>query len=104
MTQVLRKLVVICPREVSEDVIDAFLVASPSLPGFTSFDANGHGHDFKEASLQERVRGHVSRRCIWMVLPETDVEHALAALREATHNPHVAYWLEPVLEMGHVTS
>jgi hypothetical protein len=104
MTANLRKLVIVCPADVMEDITEAFLEAAPALPGFTSFAANGHGHDFAAASAQEHVRGHVSRRCVWMILTDEEVGHALDVLRAATHNPHVAYWIEPVLEFGHVSS
>lgn len=104
MTQELRKLVIVCPNEVLDDITEAFLEASPALPGFTSFVANGHGHDFASASAREHVRGHVSRRCVWMILSQVEVGHALDVLRAATRNPHVAYWIEPVLEFGHVSS
>ncbi len=94
------KLVVVCPLEVAEDITEAFLDATPGLPGFTSFDVQGHGHDFASASTHEQVRGHVARKCLWMVLPENDVERALVALGQATRNPHVTHWLEPVAGAG----
>ncbi|WP_417450620.1 DUF3240 family protein [Kordiimonas sp.] len=99
-----RKLVIVCPNEILDDITEAFLDAAPALPGFTSFAASGHGQDFAAASAREHVRGHVSRHCIWMILSEPEVKHALDVLRAATCNPHVAYWVEPVLEFGHIPS
>ncbi|NVK43826.1 MAG: DUF3240 family protein [Oceanospirillaceae bacterium] len=104
MTKTLCKLVIVCPQEVAEDIIEAFLDASPSLPGFTSFDVEGHGHDFASASTSERVRGHVARKCLWMILPEAEVGRALDALKQGTSNPHVTHWLEPVAGAGSLTS
>ena len=104
MTGNLRKLVIVCPREVEENITEAFLDASPALPGFTSFEANGHGHDFAAASAREHVLGHVARCCLWIILTEPEVGHALDVLRGATRNPRVTYWIEPVLEFGHLSS
>ena len=104
MTGNLRKLVIICPKEVEVNITDAFLDATPALPGFTSFEASGHGHDFAAASTREHVLGQVARRCIWIVLTEAEMGHALEVLRGATCNPHVTYWIEPVLEFGHLSS
>ncbi len=97
------KLVIVCPREVAEDIVEAFLEASPEFPGFTSFDVQGHGHGFASASTHEQVRGHVARKCIWMVLPEGDVKRAIDAVKRGTSNPHVTHWVEPVTEAGSLT-
>ncbi|MCJ9428849.1 DUF3240 family protein [Kordiimonas marina] len=100
MTEALCKLAIVCPTEVAEDIVDTLLELEPSLPGFTTFAADGHGQDFSHASAQEHVRGRIGRRVLWAVLAESDVKRALEAVKARSKGAHVIYWTEPVLEYG----
>lgn len=76
---------------------------TPRIGGFTTFKAEGHGIDFSSASVAERVRGRVERAVLVAVLPRVRAHDVLEAVRQNLAVPHVAYWLEPVLEVGRLT-
>ncbi|WP_049624086.1 DUF3240 family protein, partial [Frateuria defendens] len=60
-TTALRRLTMIAPRELEEALIAALLDLEPGLPGFTTVPVAGHGGDFGQASVRERVRGRIDR-------------------------------------------
>lgn len=72
----------------------------PRVGGFTTFSAEGHGFDFSKASIAERVRGRVERGVLVAVMPRTQATAILEHIRKSLPVPHMAYWLEPVLEVG----
>lgn len=72
----------------------------PSIGGFTTFEAEGHGFDFSKASMRERVRGRVERSVLMAVMPRERAARVLETIRETLPVPHMTYWLEPVLEVG----
>lgn len=98
-----RKLTLVCPAEVAERVVDIILESDVDMTGFTTFKADGHGHDFASASVGERVRGRVARRVVVAVLKADDVPALLGDLQKQINNPHLAYWTEPVLAYGHLS-
>jgi hypothetical protein len=98
-----RKLTLVCPAEVSERVVDILLESDVEMTGFTTFKADGHGHDFSSATVGERVRGRVARRVVVAVLKADDVPVLLGELQAQINNPHLAYWTEPVLAYGHLS-
>jgi len=100
MTETMCKLAIVCPTEVAEDLVDTLLELEPSLPGFTTFAADGHGHDFTHASAQEHVRGRIGRRVLWAIMADHDVARALDAVKARFKGVHIIYWTEPVLEYG----
>jgi len=104
MTENLCKLVFVCPKETADSIVEILLGLDQLLPAFTTFDADGHGHDFKTASSQEQVRGRVDKRVIWLVLPSEDKDLILNKVTAQVKNPHVTYWVEPILEIGHLSS
>lgn len=75
----------------------------PAIRGFTTFSAEGHGFDFSKATLRERVRGCVERNVLVAVMPRDRAAELLEAVRQKLPVPHMAYWLEPVLEVGRLT-
>lgn len=75
----------------------------PPVRGFTTFAAEGHGFDFSRATVRERVRGRVERCVLMAVMPRPRASQLLEVLRRKIPVPHMAYWLEPVLEVGRLT-
>lgn len=104
MTDTLCKLVIVCPKETADDIVELLLEINQLLPAFTTFDADGHGQGFETASVQERVRGKVARRVLWLVLPIEDKVRVLEQVTARIKNPHVIYWTEAILEFGHLQS
>lgn len=100
MSTLLRLTLIFPP--VLEPAITAVLISEPRCPGFTLFDAEGHTGDFESASVTERVLGHVKRRVLWMVLDAQHGNAVLDLLRERIHSRQVRWWLEPVLNEGHL--
>lgn len=72
----------------------------PAIGGFTTFAGHGHGLDFTTASIGERVRGRVERGVLMAVMPRSRASEVLEAIRQKLPVPHMAYWLEPVLDLG----
>jgi hypothetical protein len=68
--------------------------------GFTTFEAQGHGFDFSQASTSERVRGRVERGFLVAVMPRGIASQLLEDIRKTWPVLHMTYWLEPVLEIG----
>jgi len=104
MTDTLCKLVFVCPKKTSDNIVEVLLDLDFLLPAFTTFDADGHGHNFDIATSQEQVRGKVGRSVFWLVLPVADKDKIIKEVSAQIKNPHVTYWVEPILEFGHLSS
>ena len=72
----------------------------PSVAGFTTFAAEGHGMSFDTASVSERVRGRVQRSVVVTILPRGDADRLVELVRFKIAVPHISYWIEPVLACG----
>ena len=96
----LKRLTLAFPPTVEASLIELLLEQDPPLPGFTTIAAEGHGADFAGASIHEQVRGRIRQRLLLMVLPADRVDSLVASLREALPNPHVIWWVEPVIDFG----
>lgn len=96
----LKRLTLVYPPEIETELVECLLAMEPSLPGFTSLAATGHGSDFSTASVRERVRGRVGRCVLFMVLPGERIQLLLRELKSATPAAHVHWWIEPVEEFG----
>jgi hypothetical protein len=94
------KLTLVFPRSLEETIIEILLNADPPLGGFTTWAADGHGLDFSDATVAERVRGRVSRSVMVLVMPRSRLPSLLDAIREKAGAPHLAYWVEPVESFG----
>ena len=94
------KLTLSCPKAVLEDVVE-HLLDSKLLPcGFTTIAANGHGADFADASLREKVRGRIRTALVMAVMPADNVGPLLDGLRSSFRGPRIQYWTETVPEFG----
>ncbi|PWE17793.1 hypothetical protein DDZ18_09065 [Marinicauda salina] len=103
MVAPLRKLTLICPREIKQTIADALDAVEPALPGFTVIDAEGRGPEAELASASERVRGAMRAAMFQIVLPADQVAGVLDALAKECRRPQLAYWTEPVEDFGRLT-
>jgi hypothetical protein len=61
MDRDLRRLTLVYPVGAEDRILDFLLESTPSLPGFTSWRAEGHGASFDGSSTREKVRGRIER-------------------------------------------
>jgi hypothetical protein len=94
------KLTLSCPTMLGEQVVEYLLTSEWLEAGLMTFDAQGHGRDFSQASLREKVRGRVDALNIVALLPAAHVAPLLDALRARFRNPHMIYWTELVHALG----
>lgn len=94
------KLTLSCPTALGEQVVEYLLTSEWMESGFTTIAAQGHGRDFAQASLREKVRGRVDNLNILAVMPAEKLTPLLDALRARFRNPHMIYWTEPVHAFG----
>lgn len=96
----LKRLTLIAPRELEDDLIELLLDMQPALPGFTTAPVAGHGEGFAQASVHECVRGRIRRLQLWMVLPADDAQRVVAMIAARLPHSRISWWLEPVEAMG----
>lgn len=100
MPHALKRLTLVAPRALEEDLVALLLEMQPALPGFTTAHVAGHGEGFERARVVERVQGRIDRVLLWLVLPAETVDRVLSRLREALPQSEVVWWVEPVETMG----
>lgn len=98
--QALKRLTLVAPRALEDDLAAALLGMQPALPGFTTAHVAGHGEGFDRAGTAERVRGRIDRVLLWLVLPAGRVDAVLAHLHGALPQSDVVWWVEPVDGLG----
>ncbi|MEZ5921183.1 MAG: DUF3240 family protein [Parvularculaceae bacterium] len=96
----LRKLTIICPREIEAPMSDALDAIDPPLPGYTVLEAHGRGPTMKPATASERVRGALRMSLFIIILPAETAAEVLGAVRAACPRPQISYWIEPVEDFG----
>jgi hypothetical protein len=96
-------LTLVYPPDVEDTIIELMLGIEPALGGFTTWLAEGHGHDFATASVRERVRGRVMRALLAVVVPRARVPAILEEVRTKAAIVNIAYWIEPVEAFGLLT-
>ena len=96
----LKRLTLVAPRALEEDLVALLLDMQPPLPGFTTAHVAGHGEGFDRARIVERVQGRIDRVLLWLVLPAETVDRVLSRLCEALPQSEVVWWIEPVEKMG----
>lgn len=104
MEQSICKLTLVYPASAEDQIVEALLENEPPLPGFTSFQADGHGLDFESASASERVRGRVRRGVTMMVLPRKRLDEVLSRIAAQVPVAHLMHWVEPVESCGRLAA
>ncbi|HAN68616.1 MAG TPA: DUF3240 domain-containing protein [Halieaceae bacterium] len=94
-------LVLLVPSEVHDDMVDA-LMSLPAVAGFTVAAVSGFSREHSRLSLAEQVEG--SRRISrFEVLHDPALRPTLlAALAPVAGRDRLRYWVQPVLESGHI--
>ncbi len=100
MDQPACKLTLVYPPQAEDCVTELLLNSEPPLTGFTTWMAEGHGHDFGAASVKERVRGRVKRGILAVVIPRDRLAAVLEDIRTRAPIANLAYWVEPVESFG----
>jgi hypothetical protein len=100
MEQPACKLTLVYPPQAEDCLTELLLNSEPPLTGFTTWAAEGHGHDFRMASIRERVRGRVKRGILAVVLPRSRLGGLLEDIRTRAPIANLAYWVEPVESFG----
>jgi Protein of unknown function (DUF3240) len=96
------KLTLVYPPAAENRIVEVMLESLPPIGGFTTLQAEGHGHGFGDASMSERVRGRIARRMLIAVMSRERAAQVLAELEAKAPLQHLAYWLEPVIAFGHM--
>ena len=104
MDKSLCKLTLVFPPGGEDIVVEFLLRAEPPISGFTTWIADGHGLDFTEASINERVRGRVKRSVLVAVLPRRWVTKLLDDLGKNARIANLTHWVEPVDSFGKLTA
>jgi uncharacterized protein DUF3240 len=94
------KLTLVYPPDAEDRITELLLTAEPPLTGFTTLMAEGHGHDFADASVRERVRGRVRRGLLTVLLARGRLDWLLEEIRTKAAIPDLTYWVEPVEAFG----
>lgn len=100
MDRHLCKLMLVYPSAAEEQIVEILLNAEPPLADFATWKAEGHGHDFRAASVRERVRGRVARGVLALVLLRSRLGTVLEEIRSRANAPDLTYWVEPVESIG----
>ena len=99
----LRKLTIICPREIEAVLADALDAMEPALPGYTVIEAHGRGPNMKPVSAVERVQGALRTAMFILILPQERISDVKETIRVACPRPQISYWVEPVEDFGRLT-
>ncbi len=100
MDQLFCKLTLVYPMAIEEEILNLVLSESHAVKGFTTWRAEGHGHEFDNASASERVRGRVDRGVLVSVLPRPATSALLNRMRATFRGSRLAFWVEPVEQFG----
>lgn len=100
MDKFLCRLTLVCPPDSTERIVELMLSLDPPIPGFTTWEAKGHGFGFVGATVSERVRGHVKRSLITTVIERAEAERLLQIIAQKAAVPHLTFWIEPVESFG----
>lgn len=87
--------------EVESPVTD-WLLSQSSVSGFSSLLIAGHGSSEHAMSLAEQVAGKRRQVLFQLHMPCTDARELLALIKSEFSGSGVHYWLQPVLESGHL--
>lgn len=94
------RLTIVIPAELEEDVVEMLLRIEPPLGGFSALHADGHGQNFEQAKVSERVRGRTARLMLHIVVARTRTQMLLQRLDETVAGTQSVWWIEPVEQFG----
>lgn len=103
MDQSACKLTLVLPVTAEDRIVELLLESEVPITGFTTWAAEGHGHDFGDATASERVRGRVKRRVLAAVMSRERADALLEEIRQKAPIPHLAFWIEPVERFGRLS-
>lgn len=100
MASSIRKLTLICPKELEPTIADALAVHDHEIPAYTCFDARGRGSSMALSSASEKVTGAMHTVVFMMVLPSTEIDGILSIVKTTCPTPRISYWVESVEDFG----
>lgn len=103
MDQSACKLTLILPATAEDRIVELILGSDPPITGFTTWAAEGHGHEFDEATVSERVRGRAKRRVLALVMTIERADALLEEIQRKAPIPHLTFWIEPVERFGRMS-
>lgn len=87
--------------EVESPVTD-WLLSQASVSGFSSHLIAGHGSSEHAMSLAEQVAGKRRQVLFQLHMPCVDARDLLALIKSEFSGSGMHYWLQPVVESGHL--
>lgn len=100
MSDVLLTLVV--PSGIAQHVEDFLLAQAQDVVGFTSSQVAGRGAAVELADAAEMVSGSAPRARIQLVGEAAGMQTLLARIKAEWPHARIYYWLQSVLEAGHL--
>ncbi len=91
----------VVPPEVESPVTD-WLLSQSCVSGFSSHPIAGHGSSEYSMSLAEQVAGKRRQLLFKLHMPYVDAHELLALIKTEFSGSGMYYWLQPVLESGHL--
>jgi hypothetical protein len=85
-----------------EDPMTDWLLAHAAVGGFSSHPIAGHGSSEHAMTLAEQVAGRRRQILFQLYLPYSEARALLEALKRDFHGSGMHFWLQPILESGHV--
>lgn len=96
----LRKLTLVCPKNIEPALLDGLDGLVPELPGYTCQDGLGRGSSMNLASSSEKVKGAMRVITVLIILPDERIAGVLEMVRRTCPRRQISFWVEPVLDFG----
>lgn len=88
------------PVKIEEAVVEHLQAHPEWVSGFSVTRAEGFGSGAPLNTMFEQVKGRASRCLVTLLMSHANAQELLQSLRMEFRNPHVAYWITPVIEFG----
>lgn len=85
-----------------ESPVSDWLLAHPGVSGFSSHTIAGHGSSEHSMTLAEQVAGKRRQVMFQLHLPCAAARSLLEEIKVEFANSGMHYWLQPVIESGHL--
>lgn len=93
------RLTLVFPPALESNIVQ-ILSSIPQAPGFTILRAEGHGHDFSNATTAEIVRGRIEQRVLWILTDDDMCTALLRTLKEQIPSTQVIWWIDALIDAG----